>query len=567
MIMPIRTDWTLDETVKPEDMNDIGKELNRLKEEDKKLDNKKFDKTGGTVNGPVNATNLQVGGNNVYHTGRKPTSSDVGASPVGHSHDDRYFTEAEMNEKLKTKVSVESGKGLSTNDYTTAEKNKLAGIAAGANAYKHPSTHPATMITEDATHRFVTDTEKNNWNGKAEKTHNHDASYLKLTGGAVTGPIIKNGTGAGFILKNANSRTMMYSSSVAGEHIFGGNNNDTNEPTCYVRVAPNKLEYQTNNSTYKIYHAGSKPTPADIGALGATAKAVSAKTADAVAWANVTGKPSTFAPSSHTHTKSQITDMPTALKNPTAVKVQLNGGTTEGTNQFTYDGSAAKTINVTPANIGALASGGTAVNASKLTGLSPAEMATASTIAKRDSSGDLRCRLLRSEYANQSSISGALAFRTNNSSDNYVRFCSDTKAIRNWLGVAPEYKELKFFGNVKQGVITIDKTKITNGVKVSFMTSNKMGDDNWKYAFNDKYIGEWNISQEAKYAFDFTKIKPDGSVWFYEVQVVNGFRETKGSRRYDGSSGLHIGELNSIKVYIEHQTNVCDNLTALVEYY
>ena len=30
-------------------------------------------------------------------------------------------------------------------------------------------------------------------------------------------------------------------------------------------------------------------------------------------WANVTGKPSTFAPSTHTHTKSQITDMPTKL--------------------------------------------------------------------------------------------------------------------------------------------------------------------------------------------------------------------------------------------------------------
>ena len=227
----------------------------------------------------------------------EPTPADIGASPVGHSHDDRYFTEAEMNEKLKTKVSVESGKGLSTNDYTTAEKNKLAGIAAGANAYTHPSSHPATMITEDLTHRFVTDVEKSNWNGKAEKTHNHDTSYLKLTGGAVTGPIIKNGTGAGFILKNANSRTMMYSSSVAGEHILVEIMTDTNEPTCYVRVAPNKLEYQTDNSTYKIYHAGSKPTPVEIGALGATAKAVSAKTADAVAWANVTGRPSTFAPS------------------------------------------------------------------------------------------------------------------------------------------------------------------------------------------------------------------------------------------------------------------------------
>jgi len=31
-----------------------------------------------------------------------------------------------------TKVDKETGKGLSTNDYTTAEKNKLAGIASGA---------------------------------------------------------------------------------------------------------------------------------------------------------------------------------------------------------------------------------------------------------------------------------------------------------------------------------------------------------------------------------------------------------------------------------------------------
>ena len=30
--------------------------------------------------------------------------------------------------------------------------------------YTHPATHPATMITEDTTHRFVTDAEKNTWN-------------------------------------------------------------------------------------------------------------------------------------------------------------------------------------------------------------------------------------------------------------------------------------------------------------------------------------------------------------------------------------------------------------------
>ena len=36
--------------------------------------------------------------------------------------------------------------------------------------------------------------------------------------------------------------------------------------------------------------------------------------------------------------------------------IKLNGGTTEGTNLFTFNGSTAKTINITPANIGAAAS-------------------------------------------------------------------------------------------------------------------------------------------------------------------------------------------------------------------
>ena len=64
-----------------------------------------------------------------------------------------------------------------------------------------------------------------------------------------------------------------------------------------------------------------------------------------------------FAQASHTHTKSQITDFPTSLKNPTSLILRLNGGTTEGTNQFTYDGLTAKTISITPSGIGAATSG------------------------------------------------------------------------------------------------------------------------------------------------------------------------------------------------------------------
>lgn len=59
--------------------------------------------------------------------------------------------------------------------------------------------------------------------------------------------------------------------------------------------------------------------------------------------------------SGHTHTKANITDFPDSLKNPKNIVVRLNSGTTEGSTQFTYDGSTAKTINITPSKIGAAA--------------------------------------------------------------------------------------------------------------------------------------------------------------------------------------------------------------------
>lgn len=56
---------------------------------------------------------------------------------------------------LTNYVEKEEGKGLSTNDYTSEEKEKLAGIADGANNYTHPAyTQQASglyKITVDAT--------------------------------------------------------------------------------------------------------------------------------------------------------------------------------------------------------------------------------------------------------------------------------------------------------------------------------------------------------------------------------------------------------------------------------
>ena len=73
-------------------------------------------------------------------------------------------------EELNKKVDKVDGKQLSTEDYTTAEKEKLAGLSN----YTHPTSHPASMITQDSTHRFVSDAEKTAWNSKLDSTSTID---------------------------------------------------------------------------------------------------------------------------------------------------------------------------------------------------------------------------------------------------------------------------------------------------------------------------------------------------------------------------------------------------------
>ena len=88
-------------------------------------------------------------------------------------------------------------------------------------------------------------------------------------------------------------------------------------------------------------------------------------------WNEIGSKPSTFTPSSHTHNYASTVKVgstsynisgntislpayptvPSALKNPNALTISLNG-----TSQGAYDGSAAKSFNITAASVGAAAS-------------------------------------------------------------------------------------------------------------------------------------------------------------------------------------------------------------------
>ena len=68
-----------------------------------------------------------------------------------------------VNTNTTYSVATTSANGL----MSSTDKVKLNGIATGANNYTHPSSHPASIITQDASNRFVTDSEKATWNGKA----------------------------------------------------------------------------------------------------------------------------------------------------------------------------------------------------------------------------------------------------------------------------------------------------------------------------------------------------------------------------------------------------------------
>lgn len=114
-----------------------------------------------------------------------------------------FDTLGEIETAVKNKVDKVEGKGLSTNDFTNADKTKLASaltsftetdptVPAWAKADNKPTytasevgalpdttVVPTTLagLTEDSTHRVVTDTEKASWNAKS----NFSGSYNDLT--------------------------------------------------------------------------------------------------------------------------------------------------------------------------------------------------------------------------------------------------------------------------------------------------------------------------------------------------------------------------------------------------
>ena len=100
------------------------------------LDTKQATLVSGTNIKTINNNSLLGSGNIDIQGG----SIDIVTSWETTLSDTKVPSEKLTKNTIDTKVDKVTGKGLSTEDYTSSEKSKLAGIETGANNYTHPTS-------------------------------------------------------------------------------------------------------------------------------------------------------------------------------------------------------------------------------------------------------------------------------------------------------------------------------------------------------------------------------------------------------------------------------------------
>lgn len=225
-------------------------------------------------------------------------------------------------------VSTVASQGLTDTEKSNARANigaQVAGSYASAN-HNHDDKYQAKGSYASASHthddQYYTQTEINTkLNGKANSSHTHgngditslDAS--KITSGTISIDRLPQGALERLtVVADDTARFKLTSTSVQK----GDTVKVTSTGKMYYVVDETKLSMEAG---YEVYAAG---------------------TAASVPWSGVTGKPSTYIPSSHTHTKSQITDFPTSMP--------ANGGNSSTVNGHTVNADVPSGAKFTDTN-------------------------------------------------------------------------------------------------------------------------------------------------------------------------------------------------------------------------
>ena len=354
---------------------DVKAEADRAKEVEQSLQ--------AAIDGKANASHgnhvptTQTASNKVFlrndNTWATITPANIGAAASSHTHDDRYFTETEINSKITTINTAISDAQTAAQNYADT---KIAALVGSAPESLNTLQELSKAITdhEDVYEAYVVEMDSK-LASKSDTGHTHNYAGSSSAGGAATSA---NKVNSNLVVK-------LNSGSTEGTNLFTFNGGAAKT----INITPDNIGAAKYSHGIHVDYASAAPKENGTAAIGSSSKvaredhvhplqttisgnAGSADTLSAPRTITIGNKGLEFngsknltytlsdigaAASGHTHKYAGSSSAGGAAnKVANSIKVQLNGGTTEGTNQFTFDGSAAKTINITASSIGAVGS-------------------------------------------------------------------------------------------------------------------------------------------------------------------------------------------------------------------
>ena len=269
----------------------------------------------GTATKLAAAKNITIGNKTNAFDGSEAitfTLSDIGAAAASHNHDGSYYTEAEVDELLEGKANASHGTHV-TFSTTAPAANGTAAVGTATTVSRSDHVHPLqTTISGNA--------------GSATKVNN--SLVVKLNSGTTEGTNL-------FTFNGSAAKTVNITPSAIGAAASSHNH----DGTYYTEAEVDSLLSGKADSSHGTHVTFSTTAPKANGTAAV-------------------GTATTVSRSDHVHplqtTISGNAGSATKVNNNLIVK--LNGGSTEGTNLFTFNGSAAKTVNITASSIGAAAS-------------------------------------------------------------------------------------------------------------------------------------------------------------------------------------------------------------------
>lgn len=278
----------------------------------------------------------------------------INTSLTAHTHDDRYYTESESDSRYLSSSDsritdwntaythsqaahartdatlVQSSStngnikinGTETTVYThptTAGNVHIPSGGAAGNFLKYASAGTATWSTPAIADISGLQTALD---GKASTSHNHDAAYLGISAKAADSDKLDNIDSTGFLRIITDGTTDKVTASNSRLGVVGGTNisityDDTNKKITIANTY--SYTHPTGDGNLHVPATGTSNNNKVLKA-GATAGTFAWGNVD---WSELTNKPSTFAPSAHTHPNTEITGLGGAAT--------LNVGTTSGT--------------------------------------------------------------------------------------------------------------------------------------------------------------------------------------------------------------------------------------------